>query len=117
MNKPSSQTAAAWPEKTFAAAPDAGHRAGQRISPCPQRTTRGQKSFLRKNSRFSQTDRERPRGRIVFRPPRQNAGDGFEWPRAFLRRPFDGMRHVRRARAGGVRHPRFAADERGGRNQ
>ena len=67
-------------------------------------TARGQKNFLRQNPRLSQTDRQRPRGRIVFRPSRQNAGAGLERARAFLRRPFDGARHVRRAHAGGVWH-------------
>jgi hypothetical protein len=46
MNKPNSQTAAAWPEKTFAAAADARHRAGQQVSSCPDRM-RVDKSPLR----------------------------------------------------------------------
>ena len=66
---------------------------------------------------FPGSERERPRGRIVFRPSGQNAGDGFERAGAFLRRPSDGTGHVCRPRAGGVWHPRFAADERGGRHQ
>src|ERR1017187_6903755 len=90
-------------QKYFTIAPDACHRARQRISSCPDRIARGQKNFLRENSRLSRSQRERPRGRIVFWPARWRAGFGVERARAFLRRPSNGTRHVCRPRARGLR--------------